>query len=521
MVSPRPSQRAPFGPTLGLAVTLAVAAFAVVMPLVMSTLRPVVLPAPFPPQHQRGETLSYLLAFGVILPLAVAAARWLCDVVAAGPNAPALSALTGVLAAALAAALVAVRLAGRLEQEDGVKVVLAAAVVWWLGAGLLLARASRTRPWPPLLALGRRGLAAWGLAAVAGLLALLCFAYLHSISLPGLGVCALAAAAAIAVHGGVRIRRLPRGWGVAADLAALGALLLLVPDLVIFRPEEAARSLSVALETGIIQFHHNFLLGPANEVLDGRAMLVGTASQYGVSSIYLLAAWFQIAPIGYGTLGLLTGALTALWFGAGYGVLRLAGTSRLVSVAASGVAVDPLVFNLSYPIGSLPQSGPFVSGCRCCSCSRSSRLSGSPGAPAPRTSRRPRPSGWPACGRWRPSRTQRSCSRSWPASERGSPRRRGGCGGWCAGGWAPCLRAWWPTRCSRGSPSSPPAGCRTGASTSRTCGSSSPATPATSPTTSRAGRRGSPSAPVTWPRRPRWPSWSAGAGRSSSASARP
>ena len=54
-------------------------------------------------------------------------------------------------------------------------------------------------------------------------------------------------------------------------------------------------------------------------------MLAPTASQYGVTSIYLLAAWFQLAPIGYGTLGLLTGALTALWFGAGYGILRLAG----------------------------------------------------------------------------------------------------------------------------------------------------------------------------------------------------
>src|SRR5215210_1207880 len=138
MESPRPSQRAPFGPTLGLTVTLAVAAFAVVMPLVMSAFPAVVLPAPLPPQHQQGETLSYLVAFGVILPLAVFAARRLCDAIAAGPNAPALSALTGVLAAGMAAALVAVRLAGRLEQKDGVKVVLAAAAVWWLGAALLL-----------------------------------------------------------------------------------------------------------------------------------------------------------------------------------------------------------------------------------------------------------------------------------------------------------------------------------------------------------------------------------------------
>src|SRR5215207_9149221 len=126
MVSPRPSQRAPFGPTLALAVMLAIAAFAVVMPLVMGALPAVTLPPPFPPQHQRGETLSYLLAFGVILPLAVVAARRLCDAIADGPNASALNALTGVLAAALAAALVAVKVSGRLGSDDGVDVVLAA-----------------------------------------------------------------------------------------------------------------------------------------------------------------------------------------------------------------------------------------------------------------------------------------------------------------------------------------------------------------------------------------------------------
>ena len=116
------------------------------------------------------------------------------------------------------------------------------------------------------------------------------------------------------------------------DVLVLLAVLALVPDLLIFRPEAAAAGdLAAALETGIVQFHHDFLLGPANEVLHGHPMLAPTASQYGVTSIYLLAAWFQLAPIGYGTLGLLTGALTALWFGAGYGILRLAGTARLLS----------------------------------------------------------------------------------------------------------------------------------------------------------------------------------------------
>jgi hypothetical protein len=358
MTSPPSSRRAPFGATLALTVTLAVAAFAVVMPLVMSASPPVTLDPPLPPQHQRGETLSYLLAYVVILPLALLAARRLCDAIAAGPNASALSALSGLLAAALATVVIAVKLSGRLEQDDGVKVVLAAALVWWLGAALVLARARRPAAWRPLLALSRHDAAMWALAAIALLVALPCFVELGSISLPGLALCGLAAAAAIAVHGRVRIGRLPRRWGVAVDLVALGVLLALVPDLVIFRPEAAAGDLAAAFETRIIQFHHNLLLGPANEVLDGRAMLVGTASQYGVTSIYLLAAWFQVAPIGYGTLGLLTGAMTALWCGAGYGILRLARTSRLVSASACGVAIVALVFNVSYPIGALPQSGP-------------------------------------------------------------------------------------------------------------------------------------------------------------------
>ena len=135
-------------------------------------------------------------------------------------------------------------------------------------------------------------------------------------------------------------------------------MLLAVPDLLIFRPEQAVGNADIALESSVIQFHHDFLLGPANEVLGGHPMLAETASQYGVTSIYLTVAWFLVAPIGYGTLGLLAGALTALWFAAGYCVLRLARAPRLLAAAALAVGVVVLVFNLSYPVGSLPQSTP-------------------------------------------------------------------------------------------------------------------------------------------------------------------
>src|SRR5829696_3490733 len=359
MASQRPVQRAPFGATVALSVTLAVAGFAVVMPLALTAIRPHVLPDPFPPQNQRAETLSYLLAYLVLLPLAVLAGRRAADRVWRGPNAAALPALVGILAGALAAAIVAVKASGRFEQRDGVGVVLAAAIAWWLATLPVLARAARARPWRSLLALERWSSAIWGLAAVALLVALLCFAQLGSISLAALALGALAAGAACAAHRRIASARPPRALGLAVDALALLVVLALVPDLVIVRPEQAAAGdLAAAIETGIIQFHHDFLLGPAKEVLDGRAMLAGTASQYGVTSIYLLAGWFQLAPIGYGTLGLLTALLTSLWFGAGYAILRLAGTPRLLTSAALAVAVVALVFNLLYPVGALPQSGP-------------------------------------------------------------------------------------------------------------------------------------------------------------------
>ena len=108
-------------------------------------------------------------------------------------------------------------------------------------------------------------------------------------------------------------------------------MLALVPDLLIFRPEAAAAGdLAAALETGIVQFHHDFFLGPVNEVLHGGAVLVDDGFAVRRGGIYFLAGWFELAPIGYGTFGFLTGVLFALFFAAAYCVLRLAGTSRLL-----------------------------------------------------------------------------------------------------------------------------------------------------------------------------------------------
>jgi hypothetical protein len=185
--------------------------------------------------------------------------------------------------------------------------------------------------------------------------ALLCVADLDSVSPLAVGAGALLLAAILVARDRIDLPVPGRRWGVAIDAVLIGVLMLAVPDLIIVRPEEAAGNLTVPLQNSIIQFHQNFFLGPANEIEQGRAMLVDVTSQYGVGSIYFLAGWFTIAPIGYGTLGFISGVLSSLVFAAGYCILRMAGASRLLAATAMALAVLVLVFNLPYPIDSLPQ----------------------------------------------------------------------------------------------------------------------------------------------------------------------
>ncbi len=346
-----PAPRAPLGAVVALAVVLAVAATAVAMSLMLVAIPPKQLPAPLPEQNQDAETLSYLLAFAVFLPAALAVAPRLAA--AMGPAIAA--ALAGLLVASLALAILGLRLTGALGLGDGDRAALAVALAWWLAAGVLLVAAARGRSWAALV---RFQAPIRRVAALLWLAVPLCFTDLSSISPLGLALGAAGAAAAFVAFGRMAPRRPPPRWGLALDVAIGGAVLLAVPDLLIFRPEQAVGNAPIALETSVIQFHHDFLLGPANEVLGGHPMLADTASQYGVTSIYLPVAWFLVAPIGYGTLGLLCGALTALWFAAGYCVLRLAGAPRALAACALALAVVVLVFNLSYPVGSLPQSTP-------------------------------------------------------------------------------------------------------------------------------------------------------------------
>src|SRR6202035_925894 len=121
-------------------------------------------------------------------------------------------------------------------------------------------------------------------------------------------------------------------------------LLFAIPDLVVFH---ASRGLPIYLVgPGLVQFQQDWLLGPVNQLLAGGAVLVNVpVTQYGVGLQYLLAAWFRLAPIGYGTFGFLDGLLTALFFIGGYAALRVAGVRRLVAASAIALGVLVLVYN--------------------------------------------------------------------------------------------------------------------------------------------------------------------------------
>jgi hypothetical protein len=343
---------------LALTVTLAVAAFMLAGSALLLVIHPGsgLVARLVIEQNQGAKTALYLLAVVVIMPLALVAGPRLADAVAGGANGPAGAALAGVLTAGLVLALVTVRVSASLPWGDGLAVVLVATVLWGAFAAAVLARAV-ARPWPALIKLGS---APNLVAAVLGVLlvgAVLSFTSLRSVSVAALVVGLVLAGAAL-----VCARRLPavqlRRWQVAGiDVVIVVVLILAIPNVVVFHPSPGPPSSFFV--PGIIQFHQDFLLGPTNQLLGGGALMVNVpVSQYGVGYIYFLYAWFHLAPIGYGTYGLLDGIVTALFYVAAFLVLRAARTPRPLAAAVMALAVVVLIYHLYYAVGSLPQQGP-------------------------------------------------------------------------------------------------------------------------------------------------------------------
>ena len=351
-----PNRRASFSTTVALTVACVVGAFFVATPVALLVIPATVLPPPFAEQHQDSETLLFLLAFAVLLPLSLAVVPRILDRIATGPNAPALPALAGTLVASLIGALLFVKASEHLPWGSGLVVLLLVMASWCLAAAVLLGSAARQRPLRPLLRLAsyrRVPLAGWVALAVLAPLLALAFAKLGSIALAPLIVGCVLVALVVAGSERLHVPRVPRPWGHAIDAVIVVLLLFAVPNVVIFVTGDPSH----ADETTILQFHQDFFLGPANHVLGGGAMLVDTLSQYGVGSIVFLVGLFEFIPIGNGTLGLIEGVLTASVFITGFLILRVTGVSRLLAGAAMTIAVIVLVYGLQYPIGGLLQHG--------------------------------------------------------------------------------------------------------------------------------------------------------------------
>jgi hypothetical protein len=338
-----------------LAAAATLAALCVLAPLVHWAIAPTVLPPPLPEQNQSAETLLMVLAFAVLLPGALAGSLRLTPRVAAasGPRAP--GALAALLAGALVLALLIVRGSSQLPWGYGLGTLLAAASAWWALSVVVVVRA--LRGWPPLghppPFIADRDGALVPAAGAVGIAVALALSIPASVDIAVVVILALVAAAIAAGYGRIRLPALGRPWGAFADAMVVVLLVLAVVNVVIFVAEDPTQ----AFANRIIQFHQDFFLGPANHVLGGEPMLVGTYSQYGVTSIYLIAGWFHIAPQGNGTLGFLDGFLQGCVFAAGYGVLRLARVPRTLATGALLVGVLVLVLSLAYPVGALLQHG--------------------------------------------------------------------------------------------------------------------------------------------------------------------
>lgn len=360
-----PSQRPPgLGPLVVLSTTLAVGGFMALIAVAYLVAHPPAQQIPLGlPQASHLEAGLYLAGFLLALPAGLVVGRRQAEAVAAGPNGQFLTALVAVLAGALAAAV----LVARLVPQAGLLSTLASAGLWCAGTTAGLVRARRAPEWRLLAKIAAHETTVVAASGALTIAALLAFTSPGSISPGAFGITAAAAIGVVILYlrrEGHLTRRLPKGARIAVDVLAVLLLLLAVPDLVVFGPPGVGGPPGVSsaqlakLSVPVITFHHDLFLGPVNQLLAGDGVLVKTASQYGVAPLYLLAGWFKLAPIGYGTFGFFDGVLTGLFYATAYGVLRLLRTPRILAWAAMAVAVVVLAYNHPWSIGVFPQQGP-------------------------------------------------------------------------------------------------------------------------------------------------------------------
>jgi len=345
------------GIVFALVLALTTGSFMVLMPLVVMATDPVDVGGGLPTHKQDAETLMYLVTFFVLLPGWLWFGPRLADRISSGPSGRGLSALTGLLAGLLAAAICFVRLSAGLPWNDGLKAILAAGIIWSGVAAFALVRASRDGEWKAVSAIATRSGQIWALTGLLTLAAALTSVRFGHIDLPALAIGLVVVLGITFAYGRTGLPAMPRPWGRVIDVLIVVLILLAIPDMIIMPVESVGSDPNAPFTLYVIQFHQNLWLGAASQVLGGSALLVDTVSQYGIAPIYLIAAFFKVAPIGHLTLGFFDAALWAGVFATGYLIIRAAGVGRLLAAAALAVGVVALVWVLTYPVGGLLQHG--------------------------------------------------------------------------------------------------------------------------------------------------------------------
>lgn len=281
---------------------------------------------------ESSETLSWVLAFAVALPLGLLLADRQAWVLAtAAPAAPARGIATGVV---LLGAALALRRSGAGDPlHHG---LIAVAALGALASPFLAARYWRDPA-------DRATDAEWAIALIALGVTPLLFLPSGALRLSTLLPAVVLAALAFAILGFPAERR----WSARARHALDAALCVVIALVAVQLPD-------ILPHAPIVAENHAFFLGPANDAMHGRAMLSGAWSQYGVGLIDALALLFTAVPMGFGTFTLIIAALSAALYLCVYGTLRLAGVGQAlavltVAVAAAGNLFAPLDVYVSYP----------------------------------------------------------------------------------------------------------------------------------------------------------------------------
>lgn len=285
---------------------------------------------------EANETRAWVVVFALALPGGLILASYQeRRLAAAAPAAAARALAGGLLLLALAFGL---RRAGTGDHLH--HAVLAVAALGALGAPFLAARLWRDP--------GDRGDEfAWAACLVAVAFLLLLFVPRGTLELGNLIPAIVLAAAGVFLLRRLRPLPLPRSARIGLDALACLVIALVVlqfPDLLNY--------------TGNLLIHHLYYLGPANDVVHGRAMLGTAWSQYGTGLIDGLGLFFAVVPVGFGTLALLVTALTALQYLCVYAILRLAGLGFLLTIVAVAVAAAGNLFATLEAYVVFPSTSP-------------------------------------------------------------------------------------------------------------------------------------------------------------------